>query len=156
MSGNTIADAKSYLAPGRSKVSSFIVVADAKPVIAFAKEVFGATELRPPLYRSNGRLWNLELDLAGHTVMIGEESPENTHPSFLYIHVEDVDAVYARALAAGASPVMPPENRFYGDRDGGVMDAAGNLWWIATHVEDVPQDEQERRAKLQDAGLDWT
>jgi uncharacterized glyoxalase superfamily protein PhnB len=66
-------------------------------------------------------------------------------PATLHLYVEDVDAVYRQALAAGARSIREPEDAFYGDRSGGVADAFGNQWWIATHVEDVPPEEMARR-----------
>jgi PhnB protein len=68
-------------------------------------------------------------------------------PTCIYLYVNDADAVYKRALQAGATSQMAPANQFYGDRHGGVMDPVGNLWWIATHVEDVPPEEVARRAE---------
>jgi PhnB protein len=72
------------------------------------------------------------------------------------VYVDDADAVYQRALAAGATSVQAPVDQFYGDRSGGVKDAFGNLWWIATHIEDVPPEELQRRAQaaMQSAGGD--
>ena len=64
----------------------------------------------------------------------------------VYIYTEDCDATYRRALEAGAESVMEPEDQFYGDRNAGVKGPQGNLWWIATHVEDVPRDELLKRA----------
>jgi PhnB protein len=61
--------------------------------------------------------------------------------------VNDADAVYERALQAGATSIMEPMDQFYGDRHGGVKDPAGNIWWIATHKEDVPPDEMKKRAE---------
>jgi len=61
--------------------------------------------------------------------------------------VDDTDARYKRALGAGAVSVMEPADQFYGDRNAGVIDPTGNLWWIATHVEDVSPEELARRAK---------
>ena len=72
-------------------------------------------------------------------------------PAFLYVHVPDADATFARAVAAGATPLQEPDLRFYGDRDGGVMDAAGNIWWIATHVEDRSDEDIARRAAEEEA-----
>lgn len=63
----------------------------------------------------------------------------------LYLYVNDTDAVYQRALQAGATSVMPPADQFYGDRNAGVKDASGNFLWIATHIEDVSPEELERR-----------
>jgi len=61
------------------------------------------------------------------------------------VYVEDVDAVYKRALEAGATPVRGPEDAFWGDRHAQVKDAFGNLWWMGTHVEDVSMEELKRR-----------
>ena len=65
----------------------------------------------------------------------------------LHLYLEDVDAVYQRAMQAGAKSLREPADQLYGDRSGGVEDAFGNQWWIATHVEDVTSEEMERRAK---------
>jgi uncharacterized glyoxalase superfamily protein PhnB len=65
------------------------------------------------------------------------------------VYVSDTDAVYKKALAAGATSVMEPADQFYGDRNAGVQDASGNMWWIATHVEDVLPEEMEKRAAAQ-------
>ena len=70
----------------------------------------------------------------------GEHKPLQT---MLYVYVDDADAAYQRALAAGAASVQAPADQFYGDRSGGVRDPFGNLWWIATHIEDVPPDGTE-------------
>jgi PhnB protein len=64
-----------------------------------------------------------------------------------YLYVSEADAVYKRALQAGATSLMEPINQFYGDRHGGVKDPAGNVWWIATRREDVPPDELGRLAE---------
>jgi len=61
--------------------------------------------------------------------------------------VNNADAVYKRALQAGATSIMEPMDQFYGDRHGGVKDPAGNIWWIATHKEDVPPEELKKRAE---------
>ena len=64
----------------------------------------------------------------------------------LLIYVEDVDGVFARAVEAGAAALRPVEDRFYGDRTGSFEDPFGHRWDVATHVEDVPPDEMEKRA----------
>jgi PhnB protein len=143
----TAPELQSWRASGRSVVSTFIVVPDAVRVVEFAKTVFDATEIREPLFHADGTLWNIELDIGGSTVMIGEAADDMHRPAFLYVHVEDCDATFAKALAAGGKPIMPPQDQFYGDRDGGVEDMAGNWWWIATHEEDLPAAEIERRAR---------
>jgi hypothetical protein len=65
----------------------------------------------------------------------------------VHLYLPDVDAAYRAALDAGAESLMEPTDFFYGDRGAGVKDAAGNIWWISTHIEDVPHDEIARRAE---------
>ena len=72
-------------------------------------------------------------------------------PAMINVYTEDVDAAYKRALKAGATSLREPSNQFYGDRSAGVKDVHGNQWWIATHVEDVPQEELERRMKARES-----
>ena len=98
---------------------------------------------------------NTELRIGDSIVMMGEPMGEfSPMPCSLYLYVTDVDGVYARALRAGAASLREPANQFYGDRSAGVKDACGNFWWIATHVEDVPREELERRAAalMQESG----
>ena len=66
-------------------------------------------------------------------------------PGAIYLYVDDADDVYQKALKAGGTSVMEPADQFYGDRNGGVRDPLGNLWWIATHIEDLPIDEIQKR-----------
>ena len=124
-----------------------IMVRNGLDVIEFAKSVFGAELVRKPLMRGDGRLWNAEIRIGGATIMLGDADPGEERPGFLYVHVPDVDATFEKAQAAGASPIMAPQDHFYGERDGGVQDRHGNLWWIATHKEDVDDQELERRAR---------
>jgi uncharacterized glyoxalase superfamily protein PhnB len=88
-----------------------------------------------------------ELRLGDSLVMIAEASAQyGPFPAMLHLYLEDVDAVYRRALAAGAAALQEPADQFYGDRTAGVRDAFGNTWWLATHIEDVPLEEMQRRA----------
>ncbi len=81
-------------------------------------------------------------------IMMGELPPgKPALATALYLYVPDVDAVYARAVAAGGVSIMAPMDMFYGDRNGGVTDAWGNQWWIATHVEDESGEEIDRRGE---------
>lgn len=138
----------SWKASGRSTVSTFVTVHNAPAVVEFARQVFGARLVRDPLMHDDGSLWHAELELGGSTIMIGEAPTDDMHrPAFLYVQVEDCDETYRMALEAGAESLMEPRDQFYGDRDGGVVDSAGNWWWIATHVENVSVDERERRAR---------
>ena len=88
-----------------------------------------------------------QVKIGDSPVMMGEvwgEFPAKT--AALYLYVPDTDALYKRALAAGAVSILEPMDMFYGDRNGGVRDFAGNEWCFATHIEDVPPAELERRA----------
>jgi len=103
----------------------------------------------------DGTIAHAELELGGSVIMIGDEMSGGTDPSpktlggspvALFVDVEGVDDVFQRAIAAGAHAVQEPENHFYGDRVAMLDDPFGHRWNIATHIEDVPPDEMERRA----------
>jgi PhnB protein len=139
---------------GYPRVSPHLSVAGAADAIEFYKGVLGASErMRMPM--PGGAIAHAELELGGSVIMIGDEMPGGTDPSpktlggspvALFVYVEDVDAVFKQALEAGASSVQEPEDHFYGDRVAMFDDPYGHRWNIATHIEDVPPDEMERRA----------
>jgi PhnB protein len=134
---------------GYHAVTPYLIVQNADGVIAFLKEAFGAEELYR-MKRPDGSVGHAEVQLRDSRLMLGEAGEQwPAQPGVFYLYVEDVDAVYQRAVAAGATPVMEPADQFYGDRHGGVRDLAGNQWWIATHVEDVPPEELQRRSEEQ-------
>jgi PhnB protein len=96
-----------------------------------------------------------ELAFGDSVLMIGDELPDGRDPSpqtlggstvALYLYVEDVDGVFAKALQAEASSVQEPEDHFYGDRVAMFDDPFGHRWNITTHIENVPPEEMERRA----------
>ena len=137
-----------WKADGRAAVIPFIVCENAMSVVKFVEDVFGAHHVRRPLMRSDGTLWNAEMRLDDGTLMISEASGEFRFPAFVYVQVPDVDATFQKAIAAGAREFMAPQDQFYGDRDGGVMDPSGNLWWIGTHKEDLSDDAIEAAARV--------
>jgi len=99
---------------------------------------------------SSGKIQHAEVKVGNSMLMLGGARGEWTaRPGNFYLYVEDVDAVYKKAIAAGGKSISEPANQFYGDRHGGVTDSQGNGWWIATHIEDVSPEELERRAKAQ-------
>ena len=122
-----------------------LAVRGAADAIAFYAKAFGAKEL----YRlpgPGGKVMHAELRIGDRILMLGDEAPEmgapspqtlNGSPVALLLYVKDVDAVYARAVAAGATPVMPPGDMFWGDRYGQVRDPFGHRWSIATHKVDM-------------------
>ena len=83
--------------------------------------------------------------------MLGDGGEEWVRPAFVYVYVPDARATYDAAIAAGATSMAEPAERFYGAVDGGVTDMAGNIWWIATHTETLSHEEIVRRAAEQEA-----
>ncbi len=131
---------------GYSTVTPYLIVEGADRVLDFATRAFGASE-RFRMDRADGTIGHAEVTIGDSVVMLAEAGGESpAMPGGIHLYVEDCDAAYARALEAGATPLREPANQFYGDRSGGVRDPAGNVWWITTHVEDVPPEELERRA----------
>jgi PhnB protein len=138
---------------GYRSITPYIIVAGAARAIEFYKSVFGAVE-RMRLDGLNGKIGHAELTIGDSIVMLADEHPEmgafapgaDGSPVGLLVYVADVDAVAAKAIAAGATLKRPVETQFYGDRLGSVVDPFGHLWHVATHVEDVPGDEIARRA----------
>ena len=103
----------------------------------------------------DGRIGHAELTLGDAVIMLADEQPSMgikgpTHfggtPVTLHVYVEDVDAVFARALAAGARELRPVADQFYGDRSGMFVDPFGHQWNVASHTEDVSAAEMHRRA----------
>ena len=136
----------SHLPEGLHTVTPYLMVDDADRLIAFATEAFSAT-LQHRTARPDGGVMHAQFRIGDSTVMAGEpQGAFDPMPAFLHLYVEDCDAVYRKALAAGAESVMEPADQFYGDRSGGVRDPLGNLWWIATRLEDLSSEEIERRA----------
>ena len=118
-----------------SSVSPYLVVSDARKVIAFAKAVFGATELRR-YDLPGGSIMHAEIRIDDSVIMLGDGGPEfPPFPSLIHVYVDDVDRVYQRAIDAGATPVEAPRTK-EGDPDkrGSVKDPCGNTWSIATQL----------------------
>jgi uncharacterized glyoxalase superfamily protein PhnB len=133
---------------GYGTVTPYLIVPDVAKVIDFLKQAFDATEPHPPHKAPDGRVMHAEVQIGTSRVMMGEPMGEfKPMPAMLHLYVEDCDALYKRAIEAGATPVMEISDQFYGDRSGGVKDLAGNMWWLSTHKEDVPPAEMEERAK---------
>ncbi len=130
-------------------VTPYLVVQGVPKLLEFMKQTFNSTELeRVP--RPDGTISHAEVRIGDSVVMMGEANAQaKPMPTMLYVYVEDVDAVYKRALRAGAKSVRELKDEFYGDRAGGVEDPVGNQWWIATHKEDVSPEELRRRMEAQ-------
>ena len=132
---------------GYHSVTPYLVVQKAGTLLDFLKQAFDAQELFPPMTRPDGTIMHAEVRIGDSVVMLGEPGDEVTPmPGSIYLYVNNTDAVYTRALQAGATSLMEPADQFYGDRNAGVQDPVGNRWWIATHQEDVSPEELAKRA----------
>lgn len=139
-----------------------LAVSDAIGAIDFYRHVFGAVE-RVRMQAPGGRIGHAELQLGDSVLMLADEFPEvgslspesvGGTPVTLLVYVEDVDAVFQRALGAGAKELRPVQDQFYGDRSGGFEDPFGHRWFVATHIEDVSDEELTKRS-AQAAGRGW-
>lgn len=132
---------------GYTTVTPYITSSDAAALLAFLKQAFDATEVHV-MHGPGGTVGHADVMIGDSHLMLGQGRGEwQPMPQQLYLYLPDCDAAFKKALAAGATAVTQPETQFYGDRHGCVKDAGGNLWWLATHVEDVAPDEMERRMK---------
>lgn len=128
------AAAPGYKPAGYTSVAPYLIVAGASATIDFLKQVFDASELRR-FAEPGGKVMHAEVRIGDTVVMMGDAG-EGWPPAAAHVHVyvSDVDAIYARALAAGATSVQPPVQKQDEDKRGGVKDAAGTTWWISTRV----------------------
>jgi PhnB protein len=123
----------------------YLIVKGVPALVAFMQKVFDAKLVER--IDQGTEVTHAEVKFGDSMVMLGESSPKwPLSTSSLLIYVPDVDATYKAALKAGATSISEPVNHFYGDRSASVRDASGNVWFISTHVEDVPYEEIQRRA----------
>lgn len=122
--------------PGYQTVTPYLTVKRAEQLVDFVKQVFGGVEV----FRTIGSAGGLhaEVTIGDAKLMIGGYESVEEIPTALHVYVPDADAVYQRALDAGATSVEEPVDQFYGDREAGVKDPTGNVWWIATHKLGLP------------------
>jgi PhnB protein len=131
---------------GFHNVTPYIMVSGAQQVLDFLKRGFDAEEISV-LRHPSGTVAHAQLKIGDSMLMLSDPMDKSpSTPATLYIYTPDVDELYNRALQAGGTSVMEPADQFYGDRTGGVKDPAGNTWFIGTHIEDVSDDEINRRA----------
>jgi PhnB protein len=140
---------------GMNGIIPHLTIRNAAQAIEFYKKAFGATELgRMPM--PDGRLMHAMMNVGGTMLFLNDEFPEfggkgaqtlGGSPVALHVYVEDTDATFNQAVAAGATVKMPPMNMFWGDRYAKLTDPFGHEWSIATHIEDVTPQQMEQRVK---------
>jgi uncharacterized glyoxalase superfamily protein PhnB len=130
---------------GYHSVTPNLVVKGAVKLIDFMKQAFGADEaFRMPA--PSGEIMHAEVRIGDSVIMLNDAMRQQPITSSLFLYVTDVDRIYQQALKAGGTSLVEPANMFWGDRMAQVQDPFGNQWSIATHVEDVPPEEIEKRA----------
>jgi PhnB protein len=144
-----------YTPEGYHTVTPYLYIKGATGAIDFYKKAFGAVELfRMPT--PNGTIAHAEIKIGDSPIMLADEFPEMQAVSpqtlggsalSIMIYVEDVDTVFNRAVAAGATQQRPVEDKFYGDRSGTLVDPYGHIWHVSTHIEDVTPEEMAKRAE---------
>ena len=133
--------APTYVPEGRTAVTPYLMVSDARAAVAYYEEVFGARVVYDPIVMDDGRVGHVEVEIGGSVLMMADEFPEmgllgplsrgGTSVS-LVVYVPDVDATYAKAVELGATPERPPADQFHGSRAGWLVDPFGHRWNIST------------------------
>jgi len=139
-----------------SEVIPYLCIKGVGQAIDFYTRAFGARERMTRITDASGRVGHAEIEIGGATVMMADEHPELRFVSpqtlggahmQLFVSVPDVDALVARAVAAGGRLTKPVATQFYGHRTGEITDPFGYRWTLSTKLEDVSDEEIQRRAK---------
>lgn len=140
---------------GYHTVTPYLIVDNAAKAIDFYKKVFNAKE-EMRMAKPDGKVGHAELQIGTSKIMLADEFPEMNarspqtyggSPVSIHLYVENVDDVVQKATQSNATLVRPLENMFYGDRSGTIQDPFGHIWYISTHIEDVPPEELKKRSE---------
>jgi PhnB protein len=140
---------------GVHTLQAYLCLKDAARALDFYKQAFGATETMARITDKSGKIGHAEIRIGDSVLMIADEFPEHRFrspqslggcPVLFVLNVEDVDAAVERAVAAGAKLTRPVADQLYGDRTGEIEDDFGYRWHVSTHVEDVSEEEMQKRA----------
>ncbi|MBC3347845.1 VOC family protein [Pseudomonas sp. SWRI196] len=138
---------------GFHSITPYLGIQKAAEAIEFYKKAFNATEVMR-LDMPNGDVGHAELRIGDCPIMLGTpcdqgplRNPEQSVPVGLHLYVEDVDNAFAQAIAAGGTVISEVKDQFYGDRSGTLKDPFGHVWFLATHKEDLTQEQIEQRAR---------
>lgn len=149
-----MANATSPIPKGFHSITPSLTCRDAAKAIDFYKKAFGAVEVNRMMSPDGKMVSHSEIRIGDSVLFVNDEFPGMTAgpaptstPAFnLFLYVPDVDAVYGRAVAAGARADMPLQDMFWGDRFGKVTDPFGHQWSLAMRIEDVAPEEMGKRA----------
>jgi PhnB protein len=140
---------------GYHTISPSLIVDPASEAIDFYKRAFGATE-RGIMQGPDGKIAHAELQIGDSVLMVSDPYPMQNAKSpkelggtsvSIFLYVEDVDAAYKQAVDAGATVTMEPDDMFWGDRFGALVDPYGHAWAMATHIEDLSEEEMRERGE---------
>jgi PhnB protein len=145
---------------GYHTLTPYLYIRGAADAIEFYKKAFGAKELFRMPGPDGKSVGHAEIQIGDSIIMMADEMPDQgikgpktlngTSASFL-LYVQDVDSAFKQAVSAGATVTQPLENKFYGDRMGGVADPYGHHWYLGTHIEDLTPEEIGKRAQAEQA-----
>jgi uncharacterized glyoxalase superfamily protein PhnB len=132
---------------GMQSVTPYLVVDGANDLIRFIEQSFNGKQLSI-MKTKDGRVMHAAVQIGSSQIMVSDSTDKYPAASSrLYLYVENVDDTFKKAINAKGTSLREPTDEFYGDRSGGIKDSWGNEWWIATHVEDVDDEEIAKRAK---------
>jgi PhnB protein len=132
---------------GFHTITPYLHVKDIKNMIGFLTHAFDAKTIQTSKL-ANGTILNAQMQIGDSMIELSEVQGDfQPMPCAIHLYVEDADAVYAKAVEVGAMGVMEPSTQFYGDREAFVIDPANNHWYIATRVENVSEEELQKRMK---------
>ena len=138
---------------GMHTVTPFLVADGANELIRFIEQSFDG-KTTSIMKTKDGKVMHATVQIGDSQIMVADATDKYpAGSSRLYLYVDDVDAMYKKATDAKGTSLREPTDEFYGDRSAGVKDSWGNEWWIATHIEDVDDEEMERRAREAKEGV---
>ena len=132
---------------GYHTVTPFLICNQAYELMLFIEKAFGG-KVNYKMDTQDGKVMHATMTIGDSIIMVSDASEHfGPNQTTLHLYVEDVDSVYQQAIKAKGESIREPVDEFYGDRSAGVKDPWGNQWWMATHIEDVDDEEMQRRAE---------